>query len=43
MPLLGLLGFPPFALELSAMLALARRLLGGDRVFGVSAALEAES
>jgi hypothetical protein len=34
MPLLGLLGFPPFALELAAMLSLARHLLGGDRVFG---------
>jgi hypothetical protein len=34
MPVLGLLGFPPFALELYAFYQLLRRLLGGDRVFG---------
>lgn len=33
MPVLGLLGFPPFAIELFAFYHLARRLLGGDRVF----------
>ncbi len=34
MPLLGLLGFPPFALELHAFYVFLRELLGGDRVFG---------
>lgn len=33
MPLLGLGGFPPFALELAAFYLLFRHLLGGDRVF----------
>lgn len=33
MPLLGLLGFPPFALELFAMYQFLRQALGGDRVF----------
>lgn len=35
MPLLGLLGFPPFALELSAFYYLIRESLGGDRIFGI--------
>jgi len=35
MPLLGLLGFPPFALELFAFYNLIRESLGGDRIFGV--------
>jgi hypothetical protein len=35
MPLLGLLGFPPFALELFAFYIIIRESLGGDRVFGV--------
>ncbi len=34
MPVLGLLGFPPFALELFAFYQLLRQMLGGDRVFG---------
>jgi hypothetical protein len=34
MPVLGLLGFPPFALELYAFFQLLRKMLGGDRVFG---------
>ena len=34
MPVLGLLGFPPFALELFAFYQLIRQMLGGDRVFG---------
>lgn len=34
MPVLGLLGFPPFALELYAFYQLLRGLLGGNRVFG---------
>jgi hypothetical protein len=34
MPVLGLLGFPPFALELYAFYALIRKCLGGDHVFG---------
>lgn len=34
MPLAGLLGFPPFALELLVMYRFLRRLLGGDRVYG---------
>jgi hypothetical protein len=34
MPVLGLLGFPPFAWELHAFYHLLRRILGGDRVFG---------
>ncbi len=33
MPLLGLLGFPPFALELFAMYQFLRQVLGGDRIF----------
>ncbi|MEW6566973.1 MAG: hypothetical protein AB1449_02165 [Chloroflexota bacterium] len=36
MPVLGLLGFPPFALELFAFYYLLRRLLRGDRLFGAS-------
>ena len=36
MPLLGLLGFPPFALELFAFYYLIRGSLGGDRIFGVN-------
>ena len=35
MPLLGLLGFPPFALELFAFYTFIRDSLGGDRIFGV--------
>jgi hypothetical protein len=35
MPVLGLLGFPPFALELYAAYQLLREMLGGERVFGV--------
>ncbi len=34
MPLLGLLGFPPFALELFAFYLIIRELLGGERIFG---------
>ncbi len=34
MPVLGLLGFPPFALELFAMYAFLRRMLGGNEMFG---------
>ncbi len=34
MPLLGLLGFPPFALELFAFYYIIRESLGGDRIFG---------
>jgi hypothetical protein len=34
MPLLGLGGFPPFALELHAFYVVLRSLLGGTRVFG---------
>jgi hypothetical protein len=34
MPLLGLLGFPPFALELFAVYQLLREMLGGSRLFG---------
>lgn len=34
MPVLGLLGFPPFALELYAAYQLLREMLGGERVFG---------
>ncbi len=36
MPLLGLLGFPPFALELHAFYQLLRQMLGGERIFGSS-------
>ena len=35
MPVLGLLGFPPFALELFAFYYIIRESLGGDRVFGL--------
>jgi hypothetical protein len=35
MPVLGLLGFPPFAIELYIFYHLFRTSLGGDRVFGV--------
>ncbi|MGB2896680.1 MAG: hypothetical protein WBB65_11025 [Anaerolineales bacterium] len=34
MPLLGMLGFPPFALELFAMYHFLRKILGGDRLLG---------
>lgn len=34
MPLLGLLGFPPFALELYAFYQFLRELLGGQRLLG---------
>jgi len=34
MPVLGLLGFPPFALELFAFYYIIRESLGGDRIFG---------
>ncbi len=34
MPVLGLLGFPPFAMELYAFYHLFRTLFGGDRLFG---------
>lgn len=34
MPLLGLGGFPPFALELAAFYAFIHQVLGGQRVFG---------
>jgi hypothetical protein len=37
MPLLGLLGFPPFALELFASYQFLRAALGGDRLFGTPA------
>ncbi|MEX0787844.1 MAG: hypothetical protein WD040_03495, partial [Anaerolineales bacterium] len=37
MPLLGLLGFPPFALELFAAYGFFRAALGGDRFFGTPA------
>ena len=33
MPVLGLLGFPPFALELFAFYIIIRESLGGDRIF----------
>ncbi|MGH2628877.1 MAG: hypothetical protein ACRDHY_19740, partial [Anaerolineales bacterium] len=33
MPLLGLLGFPPFALELFVIYQFLRQALGGDRIF----------
>jgi len=33
MPLLGLLGFPPFALELEAFYVILREFLGGDRIW----------
>jgi hypothetical protein len=36
MPVVGLLGFPPFALELRAFYLMLRELLGGSRVFGAS-------
>lgn len=36
MPLLGLLGFPPFALELHAFYQLLRQMLGGERIFGTA-------
>jgi hypothetical protein len=36
MPVLGLLGFPPFALELYAFYVFIREILGGDRLFGRS-------
>lgn len=35
MPILGLLGFPPFAVELVIFYEFFRKILGGDRVFGV--------
>ncbi|MFV1858355.1 MAG: hypothetical protein ACC647_03285 [Anaerolineales bacterium] len=35
MPLLGMLGFPPFVLELFAFYYFIRESLGGDRIFGV--------
>jgi hypothetical protein len=38
MPLLGLLGFPPFALELHAFYRVFKALLGGQDVFGSSPA-----
>ncbi len=34
MPLLGLAGFPPFALELHAFYLVLKALLGGTRIFG---------
>jgi len=34
MPVLGLGGFPPFALELAAFYSFFKRVLGGERVFG---------
>jgi hypothetical protein len=34
MPLLGMLGFPPFALELFAMYHFLRKILDGDRLLG---------
>ncbi len=40
MPLLGLGGFPPFALELFAFYSLLKVMLGGDRVFGTSLAAD---
>jgi len=36
MPLMGLGGFPPFALELAAFYAWLKHMLGGERVFGPS-------
>lgn len=36
MPLVGLLGFPPFALELRAFYLFLREMLGGNRIFGES-------
>ncbi len=35
MPILGMLGFPPFALECYAMYHFLRRMLGGDRLWGI--------
>jgi hypothetical protein len=40
MPVLGLLGFPPLALELFAFYFIIRELLGGDRIFGMRPAHE---
>jgi hypothetical protein len=37
MPLLGMLGFPPFAIELFAMYHFLRKILDGDRLLGNSA------
>jgi hypothetical protein len=34
MPVLGLLGFPPFALELYLFYALIRKIAGGEKIFG---------
>lgn len=34
MPVLGMLGFPPFALELYAMYHFFRKMIGGDRIIG---------
>jgi hypothetical protein len=38
MPVLGLLGFPPFALELYALYSRLRQMVGGDRLLGRTAA-----
>ena len=35
MPILGMLGFPPFALECYAMYHFLRRMLGGDRLWSI--------
>jgi hypothetical protein len=40
MPVLGLGGFPPFALELFAFYSLSKSMLGGDRVFGSNPAAD---
>jgi len=39
MPLLGLLGFPPFALELHAFYQFFRKCFGGDHLFGSQAGM----
>lgn len=43
MPVLGLLGFPPFALELFAAYHFLREVLGGDRLFGTPASASRRS
>lgn len=39
MPVLGLLGFPPFAIELYLFYQFFRKCCGGDRIFGSSAGM----
>ncbi len=42
MPAIGLLGFPPFALELNAFYEFFRKILGGDRLFLSSAGIRSK-